>query len=92
MIVSFQHKGLALFYNTGNIKGIQAQHANKLKRILSLLNVASCSDELNIPSFRLHQLKGNLQGFWSITVNTNWRIIFRFTGVDVELVDYLDYH
>jgi len=49
-------------------------------------------NDLNLPSFRLHQLKGSLKGYWSITVNANWRVIFRFTGEDVELLDYLDYH
>lgn len=92
MIVSFRHKGLDAFFTTGTTKGIQVAHAAKLRRILGLLDVSMSPDDLNLPSFRLHQLKGEFKGFWSITVNGNWRVIFRFLGNDVELVDYLDYH
>jgi proteic killer suppression protein len=73
-------------------KDIQAAHVAKLSRILGALDVAAGPEDLNFPSFRLHPLKGPLKGFWSITVNGNWRVIFRFAGGDVELVDYLDYH
>ena len=92
MITGFRHKGLEAFYKTGTTRGIQAAHAAKLRRILALLDVATGPDALNIPSFKLHQLKGELKGFWSIWVNGNWRITFRFTGLDVELVSYIDYH
>lgn len=92
MITGFRHKGLRRFYESGNTSGIQAAHAEKLGRILGLLNVAVGPDDLNLPSFRLHPLKGTLQDHWSITVNGNWRVTFRFAGVNVELVDYLDYH
>jgi proteic killer suppression protein len=60
--------------------------------ILSILDVAIVPSELNLPGYRLHPLKGQLTGYWSMTVSGNWRVIFRFVGVDVELVDYLDYH
>jgi proteic killer suppression protein len=92
MIVSFQHKGLETFYRTGSKKGIRADHANKIARILSMLDVAQEPRDLELPSFKTHQLKGEMSGVWSIWVNGNWRITFRFTGVDVELVDYRDYH
>ena len=92
MIVSFRHKGLQVFYETGSMRGINAAHATKLARILSALDVANSPVDLNLPAYRLHPLKGELSGFWSIWVNGNWRIIFRFDGLDVELVDYLDYH
>lgn len=92
MIKGFRHKGLEAFYLTGTTKGIQAAHAPKLARILGLLDVATGPEELSLPSFRLHSLKGNRKGFWSITVSGNWRVTFRFVGADVELVDYLDYH
>ncbi len=92
MITGFQHKGLEAFYKTGTTRGIQAAHAAKLSHILALLDVAVSPDDLNIPSFRLHQLKGELNGHWSIRVNGNWRVTFRFIGVDVELVNYVDYH
>lgn len=92
MIVSFRHKGLEAFYKSGTTRGIQVAHARKLARILGLLDVATIPAELNLPGFGLHSLKGNLQGYWSVWVNGNWRVTFRFIGTDVELVDYQDYH
>lgn len=92
MIIGFRHKGLEAFFKTGSTKGIQASHARKLSIILDLLVVASSPADLNLSGFRLHPLKGKLEGYWSITVNANWRVTFRFVGQDVELVDYLDYH
>ena len=92
MIIGFRHKGVELFYRTGSTRGIQASHAAKLARLLAALEAAACADELSMPSFELHPLKGKLKGFWSMSVNGNWRVTFRFSGADVELVDYLDYH
>ena len=92
MIVSFRHKGLENFYRTGSTRGIQAAHASKLRRILGLLDVAQRRQDMNVPSFKLHPLKGDLAGHWSVWVNGNWRITFRFVESDVELVDYQDYH
>jgi proteic killer suppression protein len=91
MITGFRHKGLEAFYRAGTTRGIQAAHAAKLGRILAMLDVAAGTEDLNIPSFKLHQLKGELKGYWSIWVNGNWRVTFRFVGVDVELVNYVDY-
>ncbi len=92
MIVSFRHKGLELFYRSGSTKGIQPSHAAKLGRILGLLDVASGPADVNLPGFKLHPLKGGMKGHWSVWVNGNWRVTFRFVGPDVELVDYQDYH
>ena len=92
MIVGFRHKGLEIYYRTGSARGIQAGHAAKLTRILGALDAASTSDDLALPGFNLHPLKGKLKGHWSIWVNGNWRVTFRFAGADVELVDYQDYH
>ena len=92
MIKSFQHKGLKAFYNTGNTKGIRVDHANRLARVLSFLDRASSPDDLDLPGWRLHPLKGDKAHYWSITISGNWRVIFRFDGDHVELVDYLDYH
>ena len=92
MIKNFQHKGLEKFYTTGSKAGIQANHASKLRRILGLLDAASQSEDVNLPGFRLHPLSGKQKGFFSVWVNGNWRVIFRFAGEDIELVDYLDYH
>ena len=92
MIVGFRHKGLRLLYETGSARGVKAAHAPKLLSILAALDVATTPDELSLPSYRLHPLKGDMKGHWSIWVNGNWRVTFRFTGTDVELVDYRDYH
>jgi proteic killer suppression protein len=92
MIISFKHKGLERFYKTGSVSGIQAAHARKLSLILSNLDQAESSDDMDLPGLRLHELKGNLKGVWSVTVNGNWRITFKFVGVNAELVNYEDYH
>jgi proteic killer suppression protein len=92
MITGFRHKGLEAFYRTGTTRGIQATHAAKLGRILGLLDVAASPEDLSVPSLKLHPLKGELKSHWSIWVNGNWRVTFRFVGINVELVNYLDYH
>jgi toxin HigB-1 len=92
MIIGFRHKGLKLLYQTGSAKGVQAAHKAKLVSILASLDVAAKPEELALPSYRLHPLKGDMKGHWSIWVNGNWRVTFRFDGTDVELVDYQDYH
>lgn len=92
MIASFRHKGLEQLYRDGSKRGVQAAHVPKLNRILSALDVAQTPDDLAVPSFRTHLLKGKLADHWSIWVNGNWRVTFRFIGDDVELVDYQDYH
>ena len=92
MIKSFKHKGLEKFYTSGSTKGIQAKHAKKLRMQLAALDTAHYIEDLDIPGYRLHQLKGSLKGLWSITVNANWRITFEFTSGDVYIVNYEDYH
>ena len=92
VITSFRHKGLEAFYRAGSTRGIQAVHAGELKHILGLLDVAQGPQDMNVPSFKLHPLKGDLVGHWSIWVNGNWRVTFRFVRSDVELVDYQNYH
>lgn len=92
MTIDFRHKGLEQLYTTGSTKGVQASHAAKLRRILAALDVAAGPEDLSLPAFKLHPLKGKLENHWSIWVNGNWRVTFRFVGVNVELVNYLDYH
>ena len=92
MILSFKHKGLELFFTTGSTAGIQAKHATKLRLQLDALNRATCPQDMNAPSWRLHPLKGNRKEHWSITVNGNWRITFKFENGHAEIVDYQDYH
>jgi proteic killer suppression protein len=92
MIKSFKHKGLEVFFRTGSKKGIQPHHAAKLQIQLATLDNATGSEDMNAPTWRLHSLTGDLAGHWSIWVNGNWRLTFRFVGKDAELVDYQDYH
>ncbi|UNU73289.1 type II toxin-antitoxin system RelE/ParE family toxin [Moraxella nasovis] len=93
MIVSFAHKGLENFFTTGSTKGIQAKHKTKLAIQLSTLNRAKSPNDMDAPSWRLHPLKGNLAGHWSVMVNGNWRLTFRFNDDgNAEIVDYQDYH
>lgn len=92
MILSFKHKGLEKFYKTGNTSGIQVQHKNKLRLILTNLDVAQTPEDMDLPGLRLHQLKGDRKDIWSVTVNGNWCITFRFNGRDAEIVNYEDYH
>ena len=92
MIVSFRHKGLEDFYQNGSARGIRASHVAKLTLILTALDAAETPEHLRLPALKLHPLKGKLQGYWSVWVNGNWRVTFRFHGQDIELVDYLDYH
>jgi proteic killer suppression protein len=92
MIKSFAHKGIKTFFETGSKAGIQAAHAPKLRLQLAALNRAKKPDDMAVPNWRLHALKGNLSGHWAITVNGNWRITFRFENGDALLVDYQDYH
>ena len=92
MIKSFKHKGLRDYYETGSTKGIQVIHERKIRLILGALDAAKKIEVLNIPSFRLHKLKGDMKNLYSITVQANWRITFEFKGEDVYIVDYQDYH
>lgn len=92
MIKSFEHKGIRVFFETGSKAGIQPHHADKLRLQLAALNQAKKPEDMAVPSWRLHALQGNLAGHWSVTVNGNWRLTFRFEDGDALLVDYQDYH
>lgn len=93
MIRSFKHKGLKLFFETGVKSGIQASHANRLRRQLAVLNDARSPDNMDVPGWRLHPLKGyENRGHWAVTVNANWRLTFAFDDGNAVLVDYQDYH
>lgn len=92
MIRSFKHKGLAKFFCSGSTAGIQAAHASRLRLILGRLNAATSPKDMALPGLRLHELKGRRAGVWAVTISGNWRITFRFTNGDAEIVDYEDYH
>ncbi len=92
MIISFAHKGLEKFFLTGSKAGIQPRHAKRIRLILAQLHQARTIDDMRIPTLRLHELKGDREGVWAVTVQANWRITFRFEDGDAEVVNYEDYH
>ena len=92
MIISFKHKGLEKFFATGNVAGIQAHHAKRLRLLLAALNTAEVIEDMHLPGYKLHSLKGALLGRWSITVNANWRMTFEFVDGNVHVLDYKDSH
>lgn len=93
MIKSFPHEGLQAFFDSGSRAKIQAAHAERLQRQLMALNRASRPEDMNVPGWRLHPLKGaGRKDHWSVWVNGNWRLVFAFEGSDAILVDYQDYH
>jgi toxin HigB-1 len=92
MILSFRHKGLKQLFEHANRRGVNPQHVEKIENILGLLDVAQRIEDMDVHSFRLHPLTGDLKGFWSVTVRANWRIIFRFENGNAFDVDLLDYH
>jgi len=92
MIRSFKHRGLKRLYERGDRSGIRADLLDKVERILTVLDSAASPQALDIPRYRLHPLKGDLKGFWSVTVGANLRIVFRFEGTDAFDVELIDYH
>lgn len=92
MIKSFRHRGIERFFKKGTKAGIQAKHAEKLRVQLFALDNAMRPQDMNAPGWRLHPLKGDLAGYWSVDVSGNWRLAFAFQGEDAILVDYQDYH
>jgi proteic killer suppression protein len=92
VIKSFRHKGLKRLFETGERRGVTPDLADRLRRQLDVLNRARSTRDLNLPGYRLHQLKGNRAGTWSVTVSGNWRVTFKFEGEDAFDVDLEDYH
>ncbi|MEX0730168.1 MAG: type II toxin-antitoxin system RelE/ParE family toxin [Aquisalimonadaceae bacterium] len=92
MIKSFRHKGLRRFYESGSVSGIQPQHAKRLRMQLAALDTAATIEDMDIPGFRLHPLKGSERGRWSVWVNGNWRLTFEIHDGNAHVLDYEDYH
>ena len=92
MIQSFRHKGLRRFFESGSVAGIQPHHATRLRMLLAALDTATTVDDMDIPGFRLHPLKGEARGRWSVWVNGNWRLTFEFHDGQARVLDYEDYH
>lgn len=92
MIQSFRHKGLRKFYESGSAAGVQPHHAKRLRMLLTALDTAQSIEDMDIPGFRLHQLKGEERGRWSVWVNGNWRVTFDFKDGHAYVLDYEDDH
>jgi proteic killer suppression protein len=92
-IRSFRHKGLREFFESDQARGIRADQAKRLRRVLTTLDTAATIDEMKLfPGWRLHPLTGDLKGYWSISITGNWRLIFRFDAGDAYDLDLVDYH
>jgi proteic killer suppression protein len=92
VIRSIRHKGLKRLHDDDDARGVIGEHASKLRNILARLDAADSVEDLDLPGFKLHALKGEWKGFWAVTVRANWRVIFRFEDGDALEVSYLDYH
>ena len=92
VIKRYRHKGLKRFAETGSKAGIQPKHADRLRRLLTALDVASVPQDMDAPGNKLHPLEGGLAHHWVVSVSGNWRLTFSFDGEDVIFVDYQDYH
>jgi len=92
MINRFRHRGLKRLYEEDDRRGINAEHVEKVRRILAQLKSSSRPEDMDLPGYKLHPLKDDLAGFWSVTVRANWRTIFRFQDGDAADVDLIDYH
>ena len=92
MIRSFRHKGLDRYFTRSERRGIDAKHAERIRRILDLLDAAVRPEDLNLPGYRFHRLKGDRKGVYSVWVSGNWRITFQFEAGDAVYVNLEDYH
>jgi proteic killer suppression protein len=91
-IKSFRHKGIKKLFESGSKSGIQPAHAKRIRLILDLLGAVAEAGDMNFPGSDFHPLKGDLKGFYSVHVNGNWAIIFRFEDKHALDVDLIDYH
>lgn len=92
MIKSFKHAGLERFYRRDSKAGINPAHARKPRAQLTALDASERPSDMAVSGWGLHPLKGRLEGHWSVSVSGNWRMTFKFTRIDAEVVDYQDYH
>ena len=92
MIENFKDRRLKRLYERGDRSKIRADLVDKVERVLARLDQALVIDDMDLPGYRLHELKGDLKGFWSISLSGNWRIIFRFENGEAYDVEMNDYH
>jgi proteic killer suppression protein len=92
MIVRFRHKGLERLFASGDTRGVSAQQAKRLRRLLASLSTATSPLNMNIAGYQLHPLVGERKGEWAVSVSGNWRLVFRFDGENATDIDLVDYH
>lgn len=92
MIRTFRHRGLKRLYQRDDAIGINAEFRARIEDVLGHLDNAVRPTDLDLPGYRLHQLRGNRKGFWSVAVSGNWRMVFRIEDGDAHDVDLIDYH
>lgn len=92
MIRTFSHKGLKRLFERDDPSGIRADQVRRIRAVLAHLDEAKQPSDLALPGYRLHPLRGDRKGYWSVTVSGNWRIVFHFEKGDALDVDLLDYH
>jgi toxin HigB-1 len=92
MIRSIRHKALRRLFEDDDVRGVDPEHAKKLRNILARLDAVRVVSDMDLPGFRLHALHGDLKGYWAVTVRANWRVIFKFADGEASDIDYVDYH
>ena len=92
MIRTFQHRGLRRLFEDGDSSKLRADLRKRIADVLAHLDTALRPADVDLPGYRLHALKGDLKGYWSVSISGNWRIVFRFEEGDVFDVDLVDYH
>jgi proteic killer suppression protein len=92
MIGSFKHKGLREFFETNSKRGIPPELSTRLRDRLDVIDAATTLEDIALPHFDLHELKGDRAGRWAVKVNKNWRLTFTFAGGDADDVNFEDYH
>ncbi len=92
MIQSFRSRALRRLMERGDERRIRPEHRERVRDILVRLNASASPDDMDLPGFRLHRLRGEYAGYWAVTVSANWRVVFRFEDGHAADVDYLDYH
>ena len=92
MIISFKHKGLELFFTKESYKGIPAQYGSRIERMLDRLDASKRAEEMDLPGYKFHALKGDRKGEYAVSVSGNWRITFEFDVNDAVKVNLEDYH
>lgn len=92
MIKTFSHRGLKRLFERNDSSGVRADQVQRISAVLAHLDEAKQPSDLALPGYRLHPLRGDLRGYWSVTVSANWRIVFRFENGNAFDVDLVDYH